>query len=92
MKTFVEWNQSGKSFDQFVNPMDEVDHQIVDYFKTIATPASMMGDLLQCGEVSAVIAGKVLYPTFIKIADKWHFKGNLPRLLWSVRTPSEVTI
>jgi hypothetical protein len=90
MKTYSDWTESGKSFDGFVQPMDEVDSQMVQFFRTVATPTTLMGDLLQCGEATSVVKGKVLYPTFVKIADKWHFKGNCPRVLWSMKVPDEV--
>lgn len=80
MKTYKEWMKSDKRFDEYIQPGDEVDEAIVDYFMNVLPPRSMSYGYLQAGEPIAHIRDengrcRVIYTTFAKEAGKWYYKG-----------------
>lgn len=81
VKTFSGWNESGLAFDEFCDPGDTVDSELVDYFVNIVPPVLMLPFCMQVGEpYSHEHDGKNGYrPTYITFhrmdKDHWQFDG-----------------
>lgn len=77
MKSYKEWiNSETKTIDEYLNVGDEVDEEMIDYFRDILPPATCNFKMLQVGEPSNHVNGQAIYMTFEKEGDKWIFKGD----------------
>ena len=84
MKTFKEWCDSNESLSDFLEPGDEVDEEMVDYFMDIMPPHRMSFGYLQVGEPYDHILVKdgkeeeykAIYSTFYKKNGKWFYAGH----------------
>ena len=77
MKTYKGWLESRtKTIDEYLNIGDEVDEEMVDYFRDILPPKTYRSDILQVGEPYDHINGRAIYLTFKKEDSRWIYKGN----------------
>lgn len=81
MKTYKQWLDTETiNFMDFVEPGDEVDHEMVDYFMNSVTPRHMSDGLLVVGTPIRDILDndgkwRPTYITFMKENDSWIYKG-----------------
>lgn len=81
IKTYDGWHESGiGTFEDYVQPGDEVDEAFVDYFVNVLPPTTCRGDLVQGGEpyCDAPDTGgrwRPTYITFTKTGRVWYFAG-----------------
>ena len=79
MKTYQEWLKTDKNFCDFVEPGNEVDEEMVNYFMNVLPPVNMSFGYLQAGGAynHVVVDGKwtATYITFAKEDGKWIYKG-----------------
>ena len=80
MKTYKAWLKAEQSFREFVQPEDEVDEAMVDYFVNVLPPHSMNFGYLQVGEPICQKKDRdgkyrTVYITFAKELGKWIYKG-----------------
>ena len=83
IKKLKDWEESGKSWDDFCNPGDLVDEDVYWYFLNVLPPRNMEAVYLQVGEPYSSKfnskAGRYMatYPTFVRAEDKvWKYCGN----------------
>lgn len=83
IKKLKDWEESGKSWDDFCNPGDLVDEDVYWYFLNVLPPRNMEAVYLQVGEPYSSKfnskAGRYMatYPTFVRVEDKvWKYCGN----------------
>lgn len=77
MKTLEGWeNSDTKTIYEYLSVGDEVDEEMIDYFRDILPPTTINAYMLQVGEPSDCINGRNTYTTFIKENSKWKFKGD----------------
>lgn len=80
MKTFQQWTETNKHLDTFLAPGDEVDLEMVDYFRDTLPPRAMKSDLIQLGEPYEHFRDenrklRGIYATLKRIGDKWIYTG-----------------
>lgn len=80
MKTFKNWMEGTQNFTDYVQPGDEVDEAMVDYFRDLLPPRSMQSGYLQVGEPYSHIVDtdgkwKATYSTFAMEDGHWIYKG-----------------
>ncbi len=80
MKTFQQWVETNKHLDSFLAPGDEVDSEMVDYFRDTLPPRTMKSDLIQLGEPHDHFRDKNrkqhgIYATLKRIGGKWIYAG-----------------
>ena len=73
MKTLEEW--SGNLYD-YLAIGDEVDEEMVEYFRDILPPTTYRSNLIQCGEPYSHVRGRATYTTFINDDGKWYYTGH----------------
>ena len=79
MKTYNQWNGSGKDLDQFLGVGDEVDEEMFYYFLEVLPPACISKACVQIGEPhSHDKNGKPTFATLLKTGKNWAFAGNIP--------------
>ncbi len=78
IKTKQAWDDSGLDFDQFVNPMDEIDEEMYYYFLGVVPTQYNKGYLFQLGEAEREENDLWYYSTFTKYNNKYYFLGILP--------------
>lgn len=77
MKTYKGWlNSKAKTIDEYLTIGDEVDEEMINYFRDILPPATDNFTILQVGEPSNHINGQAIYMTFKREKGKWIFKGD----------------
>lgn len=80
MKTFQQWTETNKHLDSFLIPGDEVDSEMVDYFRDTLPPRTMKSDLIQLGEPYEHFRDenrklRGIYATLKRIGGKWIYAG-----------------
>lgn len=80
MKTFQQWTETNKHLDTFLVPGDEVDDEMVDYFRDTLPPCIMKPDLIQLGEPYDHFRDenrkqRGIYATLKKAEGKWIYVG-----------------
>lgn len=75
MKTYKDWNGSGKDLHEFLQIGDAVDDEIYDYFLGVLPPACNSSRCLQIGEPYTHDAGGPLFETLEKIDGQWVYTG-----------------
>jgi len=80
LKTYKGWKESNftRIYD-YLNIGDEVDEEMIDYFRDIMPPIIMNFCMLQVGELADHIGGKATYMTFVKEKGRWIYKGDCVR-------------
>lgn len=77
MKTYQGWGNSGVgTIDEYLTIGDEVDEEMIDYFRDILPPRTCNFMMLQVGEPSDYVNCRATYMTFQKENGKWIFKGD----------------
>lgn len=77
MKTYKGWgNSTAKTIYEYLAVGDEVDEEMIDYFRDILPPATISTFILQVGEASDHIDGRATFMTFKKENGKWIYKGD----------------
>lgn len=77
MKTYQDWQDSGKRFDDFIFSGDHVDAEMVDYFAGVVPPVTLKPGYVQCGEpVRHDSLDRPMFTTFVFDTDKWLFTGS----------------
>jgi hypothetical protein len=79
IKTIKQCNKSGKDFDEFFEPLDEVDEALIDHINYYVPARFTDNIFIQCGEAETEINGLLYYTTFCKKGDKYYFLGYLPK-------------
>lgn len=82
VKTYVGWQKSGfGDLMDYIEPGDETDAEMVDYFVNVLPPHIMRGDLVQAGEPYGSQYDpegerhRMTYITFSKTGGKWFYSG-----------------
>jgi hypothetical protein len=80
MKTYQEWEDGpAMSITEYLEPGDEVDEEMYDYFGGATTPHFCNEFFLQGGEPTFGRAGISHYMTFAVVkGDKYLYLGELP--------------
>lgn len=77
MKTYKGWHESNaKTIDEYLIIGDEVDEEMIDYFRDILPPKTSNMFMLQVGEPCDHVNGKATYITFVKQNSKWIYRGE----------------
>lgn len=78
IKTYQKWENSGKNFDAFINPMDEVDEEMFMYFLEVLSPQFQIRNIFQSCESVCEDQGCAFYGTFQQIGERYFYLGALP--------------
>lgn len=78
-KTLKQWNKSGKDFDEFFDPLDEVDLDLIEHINYYVPARFEDGVFVQCGECDLEKDGVDYYTTFCKKGEKYYYLGSLPK-------------
>jgi hypothetical protein len=76
MKTLKQWQDSKLDLSKFLQPGDQVDDELFDYFLEVMPPACLSHTCLQIGEpVRHDEKGRPVYDTLEKIGNDWTYTG-----------------
>ena len=79
MKTYQDWN-TASTLTSYLNPEDEIDQEMVNYFCEKLPPQTMTSTVIQIGEPYNHYMDKSrkwhpVFPTIKRIKDQWIYKG-----------------
>lgn len=79
MKTYQDWN-TASTLTSYLNPEDEIDQEMVNYFCKKLPPQTMTSTVIQIGEPYNHYMDKSrkwhpVFPTIKRIKDQWIYKG-----------------
>lgn len=78
-KTLKQWNASGKDFDDFFNPFDEVEEEVINNILYYTHARFDNGGFIQCPECQNEVSGIRYYMTFKRDGNKFYYLGDLPK-------------
>ena len=76
MKTYEEWEKSGKDLHEFLQVGDVVDDEMYGYFLGVLPPACCSSRCVQIGEPYSHDAGGPLFATLEKQNGQWIYTGH----------------
>ena len=79
MKTYQDWGEH-QTLTSYLNPGDEVDQEMVDYFCGTLPPQTMTSTVIQIGEPYDHCRNKhrklcPVFPTIQRSGDQWFYRG-----------------
>lgn len=79
VKTYADWNGSGKDLSQFLQVGDAVDDQMAWYFLEVLPPATNLTNLIQIGEPYSHVQGRPTFSTLHRENGQWIYRGHCHR-------------
>ncbi len=76
MKTYAQWNGSGKNFNDFIDAGEEIDVELYDYFLGCVPPIYALNAFCS-GEPYTHVNGIPYYHTFQDRDNKYFYLGIL---------------
>jgi hypothetical protein len=73
MKTYKNWKGN---LENYLQPGDVVDEEMVNYFIDVLPPAYMNSNLVQMGEPYSHVNGKATYSTVYRKDGNWIYAGH----------------
>lgn len=79
MKTLKQFEKSGKSFEEFLKPLDRIDWPMYEHIACgYVTPNFDDGKSAQNGECTKSENGVDYYETVMSVGDKYYYLGLMP--------------
>ena len=79
IKTYADWNGSGKDLSQFLAIGDAVDEQMYYYFLEVLPPATNLSNLIQIGEPNSHVNNRPTFSTLKRVNGQWIYCGHCHR-------------
>ena len=78
VKTMEGWNQSGKYLSDYLQPGDEIDESLMNYFLSVLPPQTWTRDMIQIGEPHSSNSIGYTYATIERDTkySPWRYTGN----------------
>ncbi|MFA6105901.1 MAG: hypothetical protein WC725_04930 [Patescibacteria group bacterium] len=74
IKTLAGCNKP--TYSEYLQPNDQVDEDMVDYFNEVLPPLKTRAGLIQCSEPYDHVNGKATFTTFEQIGKDWFYRGH----------------
>ena len=78
MKTYQDWEKSGKDLDDYLDPFDEIDEELFEYAISVIPPYFWNYGYLQVGEPFRHEGRTVFFETFQQTKTGYFYLGILP--------------
>lgn len=72
LKKYSDWHGS---LNEYLQPGDLVDEEMVDHFINVLPPATLNGSIIQMGEPYSHVNGRPTYHTLHRTSEGWCYAG-----------------